>query len=172
MKKLFRTSLVAAAVCMLISAAPANAETSYRQTQTTTYQSTRLGILSSSDIAHVQQRLEMQGFYTGAIDGKQGPLTRQATRAFQASQNLPANGRLTSATLEALDLDLASGSGYTSDFPAAGPAYEETSVATMDVYTTRSGRGFSSAEYDAGHSTCLTCADGIFGNGGKPGVVD
>lgn len=40
----------------------------------------------------VQQALKNAGFYTGSIDGKIGPKTREAIRAFQAQNGLKADG--------------------------------------------------------------------------------
>lgn len=53
-----------------------------------------------------------------------------------------------------------------------GPvAYTETTT-TSEIYTSRGHRGFTAAEYDAQHSTCKTCVDGIYGHGGKPNNWD
>lgn len=57
--------------------------------------------------------------------------------------------------------------------PAAGGTYTETeTTTTSEIYTSRGHRGFSAAEYDAQHSTCKTCVDGIYGHGGKPNNWD
>lgn len=40
----------------------------------------------------IQQALKNAGYYTGALDGKIGPATRDAIRAFQKDQGLTADG--------------------------------------------------------------------------------
>lgn len=45
-----------------------------------------------------QRFLKEQGFYTGNIDGKYGPLTKQATKDFQKSQHLKIDGKFGPAT--------------------------------------------------------------------------
>ncbi len=47
---------------------------------------------SGYDVAEVQRKLSVLGYYTGAIDGIFGPLTRQAVVAFQRDQGLVADG--------------------------------------------------------------------------------
>lgn len=51
-----------------------------------------------------QLALERQGFSPGLIDGKPGQKTAIATAEFQRSHQLPATGRLDSATIDALGL--------------------------------------------------------------------
>lgn len=50
----------------------------------------------------LQQRLSGLGFDTGGIDGKIGPATRHAIRAYQRAQNLPADGYASISLLERL----------------------------------------------------------------------
>ncbi|HZU81931.1 MAG TPA: peptidoglycan-binding protein, partial [Polyangiaceae bacterium] len=49
-----------------------------------------------------QQRLQRLGYYHGAVDGTQGPLTAHALAAFQKAQGLDASGELDGATQAAL----------------------------------------------------------------------
>ena len=61
----------------------------------------------------IQQALKNAGFYQGAIDGKMGPLTRQAIKEFQRVHGLTDDGivgKQTWAKLSAYQ-DLSSGSG-------------------------------------------------------------
>ena len=44
-------------------------------------------------IKQKQKFLKEQGFYTGNIDGKFGPLTKEATREFQKSQHIEVDGK-------------------------------------------------------------------------------
>lgn len=50
----------------------------------------------------IQLALKNAGFYGGSIDGKLGPKTREAVRAFQRSNGLTADGRVGSKTSGAL----------------------------------------------------------------------
>ena len=45
-------------------------------------------------IRALQARLQLLGFDTGTVDGLLGPTTREAIRAFQASQKLPVSGEI------------------------------------------------------------------------------
>jgi peptidoglycan hydrolase-like protein with peptidoglycan-binding domain len=53
-------------------------------------------------IAEAQYQLISHGYYRGRVDGKYGPQTALAVRAFQSSARLPQTGRLDAETLEAL----------------------------------------------------------------------
>ena len=44
-------------------------------------------------IKQEQRFLKEQSFYTGNIDGKYGPATKQATKEFQKSQHLEIDGK-------------------------------------------------------------------------------
>jgi membrane-bound lytic murein transglycosylase B len=48
--------------------------------------------LSSAEVHELQRLLAMRGFDPGEPDGRTGPVTRGALRAFQASEGLPADG--------------------------------------------------------------------------------
>ncbi|MBO6520574.1 MAG: lytic murein transglycosylase [Rhodospirillales bacterium] len=54
------------------------------------------------DIEEMQRLLTRIGFDTGGIDGRAGPMTRNAIRAFQKSVNLPADAHPTFGLLERL----------------------------------------------------------------------
>jgi len=56
--------------------------------------------LSRSEVQALQAGLNRLGFDSGAADGQFGPATRQALRAFQRSQGLPADGHPTPALLQ------------------------------------------------------------------------
>ena len=53
-------------------------------------------------VRQVQRALASAGFYKGAIDGKQGPQTRQAIKEFQRSAGLKADGVVGAETSLAL----------------------------------------------------------------------
>ena len=42
----------------------------------------------------IQTALKAAGFYTGAIDGKIGPMTKKAIEAFQKAKGLTADGKV------------------------------------------------------------------------------
>lgn len=53
-------------------------------------------------VSEIQSALKNAGFYTGPIDGKNGPLTRKATEEFQEAQGLKADGKVGPKTWSAL----------------------------------------------------------------------
>lgn len=78
--------LCAAALALFaFSAIPAKAE----------YISYRHG---STGVRAAQYRLEALGYYFGRIDGKNGPVTRNAVAAFQRANGLPITGYLDAST--------------------------------------------------------------------------
>jgi peptidoglycan hydrolase-like protein with peptidoglycan-binding domain len=56
----------------------------------------------------LQARLRQLGFYTGAVDGVWGAGSLSSFEAFQQAHGLPADGRLTAASVSALGIDPAS----------------------------------------------------------------
>ena len=58
--------------------------------------------LTRDQLKAMQQALNDRGFAAGEVDGQMGPATRQALRAWQRSQNLPADGFPTPDQLAAL----------------------------------------------------------------------
>jgi hypothetical protein len=57
---------------------------------------------SGDSVRDAQQVLKDKGFYSGAVDGIYGPMTRKAVRSYQEQQNLTADGRLGPQTLSSL----------------------------------------------------------------------
>lgn len=53
-------------------------------------------------VQEIQTALKNAGFYTGAIDGKKGPLTTKATEEFQKSKGLKVDGKVGPKTWIAL----------------------------------------------------------------------
>jgi peptidoglycan hydrolase-like protein with peptidoglycan-binding domain len=51
-----------------------------------------------------QQELKVRGFDPGPADGRLGPKTTAAIRAFQAKQKIPVNGTLDARTIAALGI--------------------------------------------------------------------
>ncbi len=56
--------------------------------------------LTADERRDIQTRLAERGFAPGGVDGKIGPRTRSALRAFQGSIGLPADGYADTAVLE------------------------------------------------------------------------
>jgi peptidoglycan hydrolase-like protein with peptidoglycan-binding domain len=178
MKASLRNLLMAAAICTTFLSASASAgviqdESSYSDRPYYASSGDSLRPLARSDVGMIQQRLADRGYYNGQVDGLWGPRTTQSVSAFQAANDLPSDGKLTHATLDGLGLAANDNYAGSQETAAAGATYEyEETITTSEVYTTRGKRGFSSAEFDAQGSTCLTCRDGIYGHGGKPSQFD
>ena len=58
--------------------------------------------LTPDEIKQAQESLKTEGFPPGSIDGRLGPRTRQAIRAYQARAGLPPTGALDAATFNRL----------------------------------------------------------------------
>jgi Putative peptidoglycan binding domain len=58
--------------------------------------------LTADQIKRAQEALKREGLYPGPLDGKVGPQTRQALRAYQAREGLPPTGVLDEATFRRL----------------------------------------------------------------------
>jgi peptidoglycan hydrolase-like protein with peptidoglycan-binding domain len=61
--------------------------------------------LGGDSIRMIQARLRQLGFYTGDIDGAWGAGSQSGLQNFQAAHNLPADGRLDKATVQAMGID-------------------------------------------------------------------
>jgi peptidoglycan hydrolase-like protein with peptidoglycan-binding domain len=61
------------------------------------------GRVSRADVQQIQQKLQQQGLYHGKIDGLVGPDTKQALRAYQRENGLPATATLDPQTLSSLN---------------------------------------------------------------------
>ncbi|MEM7261450.1 MAG: peptidoglycan-binding protein [Planctomycetota bacterium] len=59
-------------------------------------------LIDTPNVEGTQKRLHNLGYAIGEIDGKAGPLTRAALRAFQREHRLAVHGRLDDTTLNAL----------------------------------------------------------------------
>ena len=58
--------------------------------------------LSRRDVMDIQRRLSAKGFDTGGVDGRVGPMTRNAIKSYQKSVYLPADGYPNMGLLERL----------------------------------------------------------------------
>ena len=63
------------------------------------------------DVTRVQKKLIQWGYLSGSADGRYGEATRRAVAAFQAKNNLAADGRVGPKTAAAMGLSLSGGSG-------------------------------------------------------------
>jgi hypothetical protein len=59
---------------------------------------------NGSQVSNVQSALAREGYYDGAIDGRLSPATQKALRRYQRDHNLPVNGVVSRAVIEALRL--------------------------------------------------------------------
>jgi peptidoglycan hydrolase-like protein with peptidoglycan-binding domain len=64
---------------------------------------------SPATLRHAQRLLQAEGYYTGSIDGIDGPATQSALRNFQRDYGLRVTGRLTPRTLSTLGVTPPSG---------------------------------------------------------------
>jgi peptidoglycan hydrolase-like protein with peptidoglycan-binding domain len=170
MKKALSTLLFATAVCGLVAAAnPAQA----RFYTTSSMNSSANIHLSRMDVMSLQTSLANRGFYTGSIDGIWGPRTTAALTAFESSRGLNADGMADRETLALLGVSpgtsVSTASTVSVIEPAAG--YGSTTFRNYDTIQTRTTGGFVSINVPhVNGSTCLTCTNGIIGNGGTPSM--
>jgi N-acetyl-anhydromuramyl-L-alanine amidase AmpD len=69
---------------------------------TTPHNSEKFGYLNLEELAGVQQAFAKLGFDPGKIDGKDGPSTQRAVRAFQAHVTIQIDGIVGNETRKAL----------------------------------------------------------------------
>jgi peptidoglycan hydrolase-like protein with peptidoglycan-binding domain len=75
------------------------------------HNSKTFGYLNLDDFDGVQRALSKLGFDPGTIDGKDGPNTQKAVRAFQAHATIKIDGIVGAQTQQALVAALAAKSG-------------------------------------------------------------
>lgn len=75
------------------------------------HNSEKFGYLNLDDFEHVQTALSKLGFDPGKIDGKDGPNTQKAMRAFQAHATIKIDGKIGPETRQALATELDTRSG-------------------------------------------------------------
>lgn len=78
--------------------------------------------VSHSEVTQAQTALKQKGLYSGPIDGRIGPKTRQAISQFQRQNGLKQTAQLDSRTMSELHGSGTSGSG-TSGSGAAAPSH-------------------------------------------------
>lgn len=57
-------------------------------------------------VMKAQKKLQKKGFYNGEIDGKEGPMTTEALKAYQTEKGIPVSGNLDARTLVELDVKM------------------------------------------------------------------
>ena len=60
--------------------------------------------VKKGDVMALQTALHKVGYPSGPIDGKYGPITTKAVRAYQADRHMDGNGKLTAETLRSLKI--------------------------------------------------------------------
>jgi len=73
-----------------------------------------------NELARAQDLLRQLGYDTGGVDGRMGPQTTSAIKAFQAQEGIQANGRMSAGLLAQLELRAAAAS----DGADSGPALQ------------------------------------------------
>jgi peptidoglycan DL-endopeptidase LytE len=66
---------------------------------------------SQATVRSAQQQLKDSGYYTGTVDGIDGPATRAAIRKYQSANSLTVNGQLDSETCDKLGIQTGATSG-------------------------------------------------------------
>jgi peptidoglycan hydrolase-like protein with peptidoglycan-binding domain len=83
------------------------------------HNSETFGYLNLEDLDGVQHALAKLGFDPGKVDGKDGPNTQKAVRAFQAHATIGIDGIVGPETRQALMNELAARSATTPKAPAS-----------------------------------------------------
>lgn len=100
---LFAAGTASFAIAQTSNSQNANTPDNYQATNSQNgYNSSSSSNYSASVVRNAQQQLKNDGYYTGHIDGIDGPMTRQAIRKYQQAQNLTVNGRLDQQTCQKL----------------------------------------------------------------------
>jgi rare lipoprotein A len=99
--------------------------------------------LTPDQITQAQEALKLEGFSPGSIDGRLGPRTRQALRAYQARQGLPQTGDLDNTTFHRL----------APPAPCVQEGLAAWSGTAFEGRQTASGARFTAAAETAAHRT-------------------
>ncbi len=113
--------------------APASASKSTSTSASSDMHSTKSGHRHAAKSSHTrdaQTALKAQGLYTGNIDGKNGPMTRNAIAQFQHKQGLKENGKLDRETRSKLMASNNASGGASSTMTSTGSTGSSSTVAT------------------------------------------
>jgi Putative peptidoglycan binding domain len=94
------------------------------------------------DVKQAQEALKSKGHDPGPIDGKMGPQTRQALKAFQSSNNLKETGTLDADTAKKLGIDKG---GSAAGAPSSGASSERGGSSSVGRESGGAGKGQSSS---------------------------
>jgi peptidoglycan hydrolase-like protein with peptidoglycan-binding domain len=94
------------------------------------------------DVKQAQEALKSKGHDPGPIDGKMGPQTRQALKAFQGSNNLKETGTLDAETAKKLGIDKG---GSAAGAPSSGASSERGGSSSAGRESGGTGKGQSSS---------------------------
>ena len=102
---------ITAMVCALALSAgvAATVTATAREAETQTEQTLQVAVLKNGskggEVAEVQRRLKLWGYYNGAVDGVFGAGTKSAIIAFQKKNGLTADGVVGKSTYKALGMN-------------------------------------------------------------------
>lgn len=126
----------------LVTNTPSPAPTGSSSSGTSTTSSSLKSGSKGTEVKNLQQRLKDLGYYTGSVDGSYGSGTASAVKAFQAANNLTADGVAGNKTLTTLYSSGAvkasatnSGSKPSSSTSSSSKPSTSTSTSTSSSYT-------------------------------------
>jgi peptidoglycan hydrolase-like protein with peptidoglycan-binding domain len=96
------------------------------------------GVRNLEQVKAVQQALQDKGHQTGDIDGRMGPKTRAALRAFQQKEGLKSTGRADAETMAKLGVEAKTSAMHSS---SSSPAASPRGVSPSDAGVTPSDAG-------------------------------
>lgn len=174
MKKSLKMLFAASAFCgccLVQTAAAAERVTTTETTVTET--SVTETSLSPVLVAALQEQLKEKGYFKARVDGEMDSQTRDAIASFQAAEGLPANGATTLATLN--DLGIYTGTTEVATANAVSPENIEPAAGGDADATATTSLTYKSTDvrlntlHENGAS-CMTCTNGIIGNGNTPSM--
>lgn len=112
-------------------------------------QSIDMKSLKGEQAMKLQEKLKEQGLYDGQVDGKIGPLTKEALRKFQEQKGFSASGSLDSQTAAALGLDMSDIQPVSGQDEPTQPS-TGTSVDPVASPTPMTNSGSTTTEPDSG----------------------
>ena len=121
--------------------------------------------LARSEVEQMQTRLTAMGFDTKGVDGKLGPATRAAVRAFQVSRGMPGDGYASQALLKAIG-------GQPTAPQVAVKLFDQTLVAEIQSRLAMLGYDPGPADGVAGENTLKALAAWAQATGGPAEVSE
>ncbi len=90
---------------------------------------------NSTAVKQAQRKLKQDGFYTGRIDGIDGPETHAAVRQYQKSESIDQTGKLDDATLNSLGIAQTGNQGEANRSQESSGANSGTTGKTQSGHT-------------------------------------